>query len=466
MKLFKRILFLYSLQFFLVLPSFSSTSLIAESTRGGIAPVPCPFLDIPFSSSLRITSETGTVNEDLLLEASLLSYHQRVTNYAFSVHEPRLPVKVTRILFGPSDAKPKKFTVSKTNFDSTLSTVEQYIEKNLPIEGVTYWGGARHYGRGDRRGADITDLLALLRYEAMNQAVQFAGYIPGIKAHIIFEDLGRRFMGQDTPDMFDRVKIYGSELRNLVSVVAPHVVFETESEMLERTDVPPIVRKILNLDPTAPQKGSADLFFRLAKLAEGIIFTYLRKTEDAAFLAPLDADDTKGFERIKSLKEFQALEELGFSGGIPMAQRESVRRRTLVRLGLSHMEPTDLDTHVAKYFAQAFARAKFGARNSRNLTTEGDSLPRLSYSFLPYPPGTPEKMITRRIELSAIYGSEDEVVPCWGGYGVISGFNYKTLRIKIEKPESVPVGLFSVRFTVTNDKGRHASFDATFSSRN
>jgi hypothetical protein len=332
-----------------------------------------------------------------------------------------MPHQVATAILGPEEGRPKDVEISETNFTSIRDTAAQYIAAGLPIEGVTFWGGARQYGQGDKLGIDAADLLALLRYEAMHRNVKAAGHAPGVKVQLVFEDLGRRFMGDDTIGMRMRVKEYEREMKQLVAATSTCVTFTPESQIIAQNEVPPKVREILGLDPHAKMKGSDELFFQVATKAENVIYDYLRRTEKPDAKAPVDANDSEGFSRVENLAEYQAMEKLGFKGGIPVLQRESVRTRTKLRLGNPELSDEALDRHVAKYFAQGFARAVFNLRVGTSIPKESkEPLPTLSYSFLPYPPGTPSSMITRRVELTAVSDTgKDKVVPCWGGCAVM-----------------------------------------------
>lgn len=377
-------------------------------------------------------------------------HEEDIVRFVFDYHAPfvaqaaAVPVKgtataVTEALIGPPEGRPAYVEISATNRASIAQTAKQYMNAKLPIEGVTFWGGAKSYGIGDHLGIDAADLLAILRYESINESVKAAGYAPGIKVQLIFEDLGRRFMGGDTADMKNRVEKYQNDMEKLVRLTGPSVKFTPESAIIERNEVPLRVRQILGIDPKAKMTGSEELFFLLAQKSEGILFRYLRATEQPNKAAPLTSSDSKGFLRVEKLPEFRELESLGFKGGLPQDQRRSVRERTKLRLGNPDISEEELDKHVAKYFAQGFARAMFNLRLGTSVPKgASEPLPTLSYSFLPYPPGTPASMIVRRVELSAATDTgQDKVVPCWGGCAVLNRGGNLQLRAKVKRPERV-----------------------------
>lgn len=386
----------------------------------------------------------------LLSEEDLVRYLFRYHERLLTLGPPSHPVhaqSVAGALIGPPNGRPSYVEIGDSNYRSIQTTIDEYMKAGLPIEGVTFWGGAKQYGIGDNLGIDAADLLAILRYQAMDRAVRNAGYQPGVRVQLVFEDLGRRFMGNNTPEMKKRVEHYQEEMARLVRITSTVVRFTPESEIIARNEVPPRVREILDLPKDVPMKGSEELFFRLAAKSEDIMYSYLRTTEEAATKAPADANDTQGFARVRSLPEYQELEKLGFKGGIPMDQRDSVRSRTRLRLGNADLPPAELDRHVAKYFAQGFARAMFNLRVGTSVP-EGQSqpLPTLSYSFLPYPPGTPDSLIQRRVELAAVSDTGgDRVVPCWGGCAVLEPNGNIRFSSKVRRPDTqIPIRLESV----------------------
>lgn len=388
----------------------------------------------------RVSVLGGPVPEGLTTERiadQLFRYHDGLVRFPLVSYIGPDHIRVADALIGPAQGRPAYVEIGETNRTSIEKSVAQYMAAGLPIEGVTFWGGARQYGTGKNLGIDAADLLALLRYEAMNRAVKASGYSSGVKVQLVFEDLGRRFMGGDSPDMRRRVEHYQTDMQKLVATTTSCVHFTPESQIIAQNEVPPKVREILGLDPNKPMKGSDELFFQVASKAEDIMFAYLRASERPATRAPDDANDQAGFARVANLPEYQALERLGFKGGIPMAQRESVRKRTLLRLGNPTLTDAELDRHVAKYFAQGFARAIFNLRVGTSFAPGTNKpLDTLSYSFLPYPPGTPETMIVRRVELSAVEDTAGEkVVPCWGGCAVMYPDGSLQLRSQVPSPE-------------------------------
>lgn len=357
---------------------------------------------------------------------------------------------IAQALLGPAWARPRGYTPSESNVQSINAAVAEFVAAGEPIEGVTFWGGGRNYGQ---RGfaplppgpPELADVIALRRYEQIHQAVRAAGYEPGVKPRVVMEDLGRLYMGGHTPEMRRLVREYKDGLRQLVPIVAPHVAFQPESEIIASRLVPEQARQLLGLAPGTT--GSDQIYDELARLVEGRVFAYLQASET---IAPRQAEDVAGYARVSGLPELKALEATGFKGGIPLNQRDALRKSTMKRLGYpAGLSASELDQHVAKYLAQGWARALLELRRGATVV-EGKALAPLSFSFLPYPAGSPSNLDVRRVEWKAASGRMTGATPAWGGDGVLvrRGSRFQAeIDPYLEYPRAAQRAPFTATFT-------------------
>jgi hypothetical protein len=300
---------------------------------------------------------------------------------------------VTDAIFGPQAARPGDFTPSAQNRQSVIETVREYVEAGKPIEGVTFWVGRKNYGVAGSGEPDLGDALAIRRYEAINQAVKAAGYAPGIKARIVLEDLGQLVMGGNTASVRRGISTYEKGMGRLIDVIGPNVSYELESSIISRRPVPEHVGRLLGLEPGT--RGSSKVFLRLAALIEDRAFAYLQAS---ARIAPATAADEAGLARVSGLPELHALEATGFKGTLPLDMRAAITRSTLERIGNPKgLSPTELDRAIARDLSQSFSRALMGLR-SGSTEVDGRTLAPLTFSWVPYPKGSPPSLDVRRIE--------------------------------------------------------------------
>ncbi len=402
------------------------------------------------ADDIQVSVEGGDGAQRALVERALAPYLRRASGRRRAAHQSRqaLVEAVTEAIFGPQAARPGDFAPTAQNRKTVVDAVREYVEAGKPIEGVTFWVGRKNYGVVGSGEPDLADALAIRRYEAIHQAVKAAGYAPGIKARIVLEDLGQLVMGGNTPEVRRGIRTYEKGMGRLIGVIGPNVSYELESSIISRRPVPDAVVELLGLEPGA--RGSRDVFLRLAALVERRAFAYL---EASAGIAPATAGDEAGLARVRRLPELRALEATGFKGALPQDMRAAITRSTLERIGNpSGLSPTELHRAIARDLSQSFSRALMGLR-SGSTEVDGRTLAPLTFSWVPYPKGSPPSLDVRRIEWTPDNRKGKGSPPPWAGSAVFAPRG-KRVTTTVEPYSARGRARSSVPLAVTFRRGR------------
>jgi hypothetical protein len=115
---------------------------------------PKSFLFLKFSVP-RSKIPAGLSEEDIARQ--IFQYHAGLVPKPEQISNIGSVGAVASALIGPPEGRPSYVGVSETNLRSIEKSVSQYMGAKLPIEGVTFWGGAKQYGTGNKMGVDAID---------------------------------------------------------------------------------------------------------------------------------------------------------------------------------------------------------------------------------------------------------------------------------------------------------------------
>lgn len=275
------------------------------------------------------------------------------------------------------------------HFDYLQSLVARYVSSGQPIEIMTRWGAAKGYGVCEYVGAELSDILALRRFAAIEKSVRRL-YVPGIHIQVIWEDITELALNQqgflETACLMNGYQEHLSDC--IQSLGMSYVEIVPESRLLAR--------------------NGTDLSCFLSKVRRNTALM-------------LDYWKVAGNEQPEATPEYDALVAAGWKGTIPMVQWEHYISRA--RSEQPDSKPDDLIRSVCTYLGNALARIQVKMLRY--------DMPPVALSFVPYPPGTPHQLYRGRVECKVKDSkNSNKTIPPWAGYGVFTGDDCSVIGVQ------------------------------------
>lgn len=277
-----------------------------------------------------------------------------------------------------------------TNEEYLLRLINQFVERGLPIETFTMWGGLKAYGLFDLVGPDFLDFMAFIRLKRINESVK-RFYAPGVHFNIVREDLTEFILSNQVNQISVKMAHYHQCLCELARAMGlDNVSFGTE------------ISAVLN--------GKHEFCSYVVKAQEyaQLIYNYCLVAEQRNF----EVDNTP---------EADALREAGWHGGIAKCQWEHYLRRTESELPNAPL--SERKKSVSMYLGNAMVRAVTGI-----FRTE---LTPIKLALMPHPPGVVPELYKGRVEFKIKDGKNNHnCVPPWAGFGIIVKDDWKQIGVR------------------------------------
>ena len=304
--------------------------------------------------------------------------------------------QIVRILEG---TKKVRFGAGLTpeNFEHAREVVRRYMDICEPIHFVTLWGPVKGYEPGIYETPDVGDLLALRRYALLNETVRSI-HEPGINVTIHPEDSGKiarhSHCGKDTIRAL-RVSMgqYDFEMRELIDVLgADFISWVPESEAFTSIGV------------------TQDQFNRQVEKNFRLFHDYWNASTS------IDQVLWEG------LPEYSALQEMGWRGVLPKAQRDCYLQRAASHRSLCTTGNETFD--ACMYVSAAFSRHQLGLIQPKASDEQGP-IPVFKATFVPLPKGAPEQLKRGRFDYKPrdTCGHSSETPWSFGGIKTCEGYD-------------------------------------------
>jgi hypothetical protein len=243
--------------------------------------------------------------------------------------------------------------------------IKEAVDRNVPIPVLIPWGGTKPT-LGEL--VDVAEVSALWQLVNLDSIVRMY-HQPGLTVNIRIEDTGAYWLYRDLDEDWDSITgpidNYSNSMVDLTRIVRGNSIIHPikESSLMNTKD-----------------------YFNRSRLSSEVIFKYLSMSQ--AF--PKDAQYTD---------EYQELMSIGWTGDIPMEQREhyySMYKKT--NSDLSDMEYTRM---LADYLGGSLSRHQL----------HGTAAPKspfgyIKFSFVPQIPGAPTSMFNNTLYYRTIPASE------------------------------------------------------------
>jgi hypothetical protein len=349
---------------------------------------------------------------------SALQHLLRVPSVASTlsgVDARELAEQIYTAMLGPSCWRPRKFTPTVLNRESTIASIERFVRLGLPIDCVSMGAAAKHYCLGSQAAPDLAELLWVQRYQGIQQAVQCL-YAPGINVDVFLEDWGEHFLCDQKCPVQERIDTFVEGLDSLARHLGGSWLrFLPESEVFSTRETPWQLLEALGICAVRETIDRA-LFAQVCEHFADLFLAYLRETEREGLVPQSSCECSHEHDLLLSTR---ALEAAGFTGGVPQQQRDHYLCRASNSCGEELCGDAGL-VHIARYLGTVQGRARLQIIRPKTSDDAG-SIPPVKLSFMGQAPGSPLHLQRHRIEYVAHPRSKrsGNKTPSWAGWGTI-----------------------------------------------
>ncbi len=298
-----------------------------------------------------------------------------------------------------------------------LGRLSAWMGSDLPLDVTLFWGAVKGLGvfPGRQDHVDLWDVLGMRRIADVNLRVKQV-YTPGLHINVILQDVVEGpLSGRSYDDTQHRLKYYAHGLRGLSDVLdlGDNLTLTTETARLN-------FQGLHHTDMTTRGQLYAQ---------------YLQ----AYWLASELRDDAERFR----LAEYRDLQDFGWSGTIPQEMRGHYLRRVENEFPERYNDMEFKIQKVCLYLGLALAGQKLGVRQGTFENKDGQRIPAINASFVPFPPGVASGKRLGRVEWKVKdSGTSNKVTPPWTGFGVLQDIAATTTGDVERHPSFIPVNEF------------------------
>jgi len=336
--------------------------------------------------TLQPIESTQNLNTGRLLRC--LAHYLSFGGVPVKTQETSVTHEIASILFGSKKTRLGPAPTTE-EFEYMANRIGHWVEIGKPIEILTLWGALKGYGLVQTRlDVDVVDIMGLKRYAGLQDQVSQI-YEPGLCVKIVRENVGEIALSGESPDLLEKITPYKNSLDNLCHALslAPHVRFVDESELL------------------AKQGVAQKVFLKQGLQNAELLMNYWWSSASEP-----------NSEKWPDLDTYHKLQENGWNGIIPQETRNHYFRR--VSTEYPDMPDVEKIKQVCVYLGNALARVQCGIFNGSYEGADGQIIPPIRTSFVPYPPGTPSALRKARVDFKVKDSKHSNTsIPPWCGYG-------------------------------------------------